>query len=81
MGCKCKERFNKINEKYGSGTVQKKQTLLVKAIEFIAQLSFGILCGGIIIVMAVPMLLWLIFNTMLGRETSFSVKNLNRFLK
>lgn len=81
MGCKCKERFNKIDEKYGSVPLQKKPTMLVKAMEFIVQFAFGILCGGIIIVMAVPMLLWLIFNTMLGRETSFRVKNLNRFLK
>lgn len=81
MGCNCgKNKIKQINEKYGDGNDEtRKANPLVKIFEFIMQIAFGILCGAIIIVMIVPMLIYIIFCLMFGKEASFRIKNLNKY--
>ena len=81
MSCNCKNKVKAINEKYGDGSVEKPKTIFSKIIDFIFQFAFGILCAVIIIVMIVPMLLYVIICIMLGKQASFKIKNLNKFLK
>ena len=59
---------------------KQKTNPLMKILEFIMQIAFGILCGAIIIVMIVPMLIYIIFCIMFGREAKFKLKNLNKYL-
>lgn len=81
MGCNCKNKFEKINEKYGDGEkTVKKDNIFIKIIEFILQMLFGILCGAIIIVMIVPMLLYIIIRMMFGKETTIKMKNITKYL-
>ena len=81
MGCNCgKNKINAINEKYGDSDNTKKTNLFMKILEFITQVCFGILCGVIIIVMIVPMLIYIIFCLMFGKEANFRIKDFSRFL-
>ena len=41
---------------------------------------FGILCSLIIIVMAVPALMYVIFCMLTGRQARFRVRNLDKYL-
>ena len=82
MGCNCKNKFEKINEKYGDGEkTVKKDNIFIKIIEFILQMLFGIFCGAIIIVMIVPMLIYIIISMMFGKQVVFRIKNPNKYLK
>lgn len=81
MGCGCKNKANAIREKYGDGgEIDKKPSPLMKILEIIMQFAFGILCGVIIIVMIIPMLIYLIFCLMLGKQASFRIKDFSKFL-
>ena len=82
MACNCKKKVDLINEKYGDGGNDNSwiNNPIVKIIQFIAQIAFGILCGVIIIVMIVPMLIYVIFCLMFGREAKFRLKDLNKYL-
>lgn len=81
MGCNCKNKVNAIDKKYGDGNNTKQETILKKIINFILQLGFGILCGIIIIVMIVPMLIYVIFCIMFGKQASFKIKDFNKILE
>lgn len=82
MACNCKKQLDHINEKYGDGGKDSdKVNPFMKVIEFIAQIVFGIFCGAIIIVMIIPMLIYIIFCIMFGRQASFRIKHLNKFWK
>lgn len=81
MGCNCKNKVDAINKKYGDGGDNKQKTNpLMKILEFIMQIAFGILCGAIIIVMIVPMLIYIIFCLMFGKQANFRIKDVNKFL-
>jgi hypothetical protein len=75
MGCNCKKTVDKINEKYGDGGKDiNKINPFLKILHFIMQILFGILCGAIIIVMIVPMLVYVIFCLMFGKQATFRIK-------
>lgn len=82
MGCNCgKNKLNAINEKYGDGSINEtKSNPFIKMLEIIAQLGFGILCGAIIIVMIVPILIYVILCIMFGKQATFKLKKINKFL-
>ena len=81
MGCNCKKTIDNINVKYGDGgKVDRKTNPFVKILQFILQIAFGILCGAIIIVLAIPMLAYIIFCMMFGKQPSFRIKNLNKYM-
>ena len=52
MGCNCKNKVDAINQKYGDGgkSENTKVNPLLKILEIIMQIGFGIICGAIIIV-------------------------------
>ena len=79
MGCNCKKQVNFINQKFGDGQ-QQKVTPLQKILNFFAQIFFGILCAVIIIIMAIPMLIYIIICVIFGKQANFKVKNLNKYL-
>lgn len=81
MACNCKKKVDLINEKYGDGGKDNtwKNNPITKIIQFIAQFAFGIICGAIIIVMIVPMLIYVIFCIMFGKEAKFRIRGLNKY--
>ncbi len=82
MGCNCKKKLDLIDAKYGDGGVSNNKTNpLVKILEFILKFLFGILCGGIIIIMVIPMLIYIIICLMFGREAKIRLKNVNKYIK
>ena len=83
MGCGCgKKKLDEIDKKYGDGGVEttSKTNLFVRIIEFILQMLFGILCAVIIIVMMIPMLAYVIICMIFGKQPSFRIKNLSKYL-
>lgn len=81
MGCNCKNKIDAINKNLGDGGEENKKTNpLMKILEFIMQIGFGILCGAIIIVMIVPMLIYIIFCLMFGKQANIRIKDVNKFL-
>jgi hypothetical protein len=82
MGCNCKNKVNAINEKYGDGGISDKmeKNLLFRLIAFISKIFFGILCGVIIIGMAIPMLLYVTLCLMFGKEAHFRIRDYSKFL-
>jgi len=80
MRCNCKKKVDKINEKFGDGGKDSEnEFFLLKVLRFIIQMLFGILCGLLIIVMAVPMLLYVIICMMFGKEPTFRIRNLKNY--
>ncbi len=82
MGCNCKNKVDAINEKLGDGgrTENNKTNPLLKILEIITQIGLGIVCGAIIIVMIVPMLIYVIFCIMFGKQANFRIKDYNKLL-
>ena len=81
MGCNCKNKANAIAEKYGDGSQEvEKRNPFMKIMEFVMQIAFGIFCGAIIIVMIVPMLIYVIFCIMFGKDASFRIKDFTKYL-
>ena len=82
MGGNCKNKVDAINQKYGDGgkSENTKVNPLLKILEIIMQIGFGIICGAIIIVMIVPMLIYIIFCIMFGKQANFRIKDVNKFL-
>ena len=81
MGCNCKNKANAIAEKYGDGSQEVgKRNPFMKIMEFVMQIAFGIFCGAIIIVMIVPMLIYVIFCIMFGKDASFRIKDFTKYL-
>ena len=77
MGCACKKKLNLPEE-----TDNKKPTnLLTRIIEFILQVCFGFVCSFLILVLIIPMLLYIFISLMLGKQASFNVNKLVKFLK
>lgn len=82
MGCNCKNKVDAINEKYGDGGKDNGRTNpLFKIIEFIMRIGVGILCGLIIIIMLVPMLIYIIFCLMFGKEATFRIRDFSKYFK
>ena len=81
MGCNCgKNKIREINQKYGDGNDgDKKVSPLAKILDFMMQIVFGILCGAIIIVMVIPMLIYIVFCLMFGKDASFRIRNLDKY--
>lgn len=63
MGCNCNKKTLKELEKYSDNeeTFDEKKNILIKAVEFILQILFGILMAVIFIIMAIPMILYVTF--------------------
>lgn len=81
MACNCKKQIDRINEKYGDGdNTEVKLNPLLRILQFILQIGFGILCGAIIIVMIVPMLIYVIFCMMFGKQPGFRIIDFNKRL-
>lgn len=81
MACNCKKKFDLIDEKYGDGNNDEgKKSILTKIAEFMLQLLFGAFCGVAIVVLIVPMIIYLIFCIMFGRDAKFKIKNLNKYM-
>lgn len=82
MGCNCKKQIDIINQKYGDGSHDKlKDNFLMKILIFFMKIIFGIICGGIIIVMVIPMLIYIILCLMFGKEATFRLNKLNKYLE
>lgn len=79
MGCSCKNKANLLDTKYGDGNNEKNETFLLKILNFILQIAFGILCGAIIIVMGVFVLFYVVGCIIIGRQPSFKIKNIEKF--
>ena len=85
MGCNCKNKVDAINQKYGDGgkSENTKVNPLLKILEIIMQIGFGIICGAIIIVMIVPMLVYIIFciinNAIFIYNNTFKTKQITAY--
>ena len=80
MACNCKKQVNALAEKYGDGSNGgEKLNPLLRVLQFLANFFVRILLACIIIVMIVPMLIYYIINTILGRETRFTINH--KYLK
>lgn len=74
MGCNCKKTYDKM-VKYSDGYTDEKtgvSSTLLKVTNKIAQFFFGILVGGIVIVMIVPIVVFLIGCLIVGKEPNFN---------
>ena len=74
MGCNCKKTYDKM-VKYSDGYTDEKtgvSSTLLKVTNKIAQFFFGILVGGIVIVMIVPIVVFLIGCLIVGKEPKFN---------
>ena len=74
MGCNCKKTYDKM-VKYSDGYTDEKTGVsrtLLKVTNKIAQFFFGILVGGIVIVMIVPIVVFLIGCLIVGKEPNFN---------
>jgi hypothetical protein len=76
MACNCRKQVNALAEKYGeSSNGNEKLNPVLKVLEFLLNFIIRILSVGIIIVMIVPMLIYYVINTILGRETRFRINH------
>lgn len=84
MACNCKKRINAIDKKYGDGgnsEENEKLNPILRVIQFIAQIFFGLLCGAIVIVLIVPMIIYIILCLMFGREAKVRLINPKKILR
>lgn len=77
MGCKCKEIYN--NAKQFSDEpedLQKQTNLLSKIGGIFVRFVFGILCIALIIIIAIPFLIFFLINTMLGKDINIDISKI-----
>lgn len=82
MACNCKNKINAIDKKYGDGNNNDGEKLnpILRIIQFIAQLCFGVICGAIIIVLIIPILIYIILCMMFGKDANIRLINPKKFL-
>lgn len=80
--CACKRKFKRFAKKYGDNgeECEYKPSVLLKIIKFILQIPFGLLIGGIIIVVIVPILLYIIFCFMFGIDVKFNLSSITDYM-
>ena len=82
MSCNCKQKFDKIDEEYGEGPkIINKKSPFTKLAEIFAQIFFGVVCGVAIILVIIPVLLYIIFCLIIGKQVTFKIKNLDKYIK
>lgn len=78
MSCNCKQKYDalkKFSDDYFDEDKQSKVKVFFKKLLYIPlQICFGILCGALVLVAAVPFLIYVIVNLMIGRDISFTIK-------
>lgn len=69
MGCACKNRVKNI-EKFSDDNTQydEKPNFVMRILQSIVQMIFGIVVGAIIIVATIPLLIYIIGCIMLGKQ-------------
>jgi len=81
MSCNCKQKFDKIDEMYGDGpTIINKKSPFVKLAEILAKVFFGMVCSIVIVLVAIPALLYVIFCLIIGKQPVFKIKRLDKFM-
>lgn len=75
MGCNCKKKVEMIDRKYGDdgGYDGPEHNIFQKIMYGFLQFFFGIFFAAILIVMVIPMLIYLIFCIVTGKEPSFRI--------
>ncbi len=83
MACNCKKKYDAIepySDEHIDGQSEEKTNIFNKILTFLMGLPFGILCAVLIIIMAVPVVLYVSICTIFGVQPSFKLK-LPRILK
>lgn len=80
MGCKCKQKLEKLDELENGITIDdEKPNLLLRIIQFIFQIIFGVIVSGLIVILLVPLLLYMFICLMLGKDISISISRIITF--
>lgn len=79
MGCNCKEKFNRYKS-LSEDPVEDdgKLGFFGRLFKFLFQMVFGIICGAIIIIVAVPALIYVIICLLFGLNPKFNISWLVR---
>ena len=80
MGCKCKEKIDYIKA-LGDDAEERSESKLGffgNIFKFLFRLVFGIICGAIIIIVAVPALIYVIICLLFGLNPKFNISWLIR---
>lgn len=79
MGCKCKEKFNQFKSLSEDKEEENyKLGFFGNTFKILFQLAFGIISGTIIIIVAVPALIYVIICMMFGISPKFNISWLVR---
>lgn len=82
MGCNCKKQTYDKLKKYADNReeIEKEeeelnQNIINKIALFITQIVFGIIAAAIFIVVAIPLILYIVFCILTGRQPIITIKN------
>ena len=79
MGCKCKEKFNQFKSLSEDKEEEEyKLGVFGNILNFLFRLMYGIICGAIIIIVAVPALIYVIICLLFGLSPKFNISWLVR---
>lgn len=84
MACNCKKKYDAIepySDEHIEGQNEEKTSFFKKILTFLLSLPFGILCAVLIIIMAVPAVLYISICAIFGIDPKFNLKLPRRFKK
>lgn len=77
MGCKCKEVYYNAKQYSEETNEEEKQTNLLSKIGGIfVRFVFGIFCIALIIIIAIPFLIFFLIKTMLGKDINIDISKI-----
>lgn len=80
MGCNCKKKREIIAKYNGSSDNVSKKNIIVRILEKILTFCFGIFVGLLFIIMAVPIVIYVLICIIFGKQPTLRIKNLNRYI-
>ena len=80
MGCNCKNKIAKIQEKYGNNG-EPSNNIIVKVFKIVLQAVFGLFLGCIMMIAAVPFVIYVTIGYMTGKSPSIDISKLINFKK
>lgn len=79
MGCNCKKQFNKMLKYADKGEEDnEKEGLLVKIIQYIMGMGFGIIVAALFIVIVIPLLAYIIICVIFGLEPHIRILDIRK---
>lgn len=80
MGCNCRNKKDVFARLADEMDDNKKKSIFVKILEKILTLLFGIFMGVLFIIMAVPLVIYVLICIIFGKQPTLKIKNLEKYI-